>query len=126
MSLGNPQQRRTRLGRLQARRLRIGPDAATIDLPGPNNVEVFTAHWSASQPSDRVLESANSEQIISNFNQMNPDAFYLYTGDFNVTDSSSLITDLLVSTVGLNLITPVDPNNGSSATINAERHSIAA
>ena len=59
--------------------------AATIDLPGPQDLEVLTAHWSSSEPENRVLESANSVQIISNFNQTNPDAFYVYTGDFNET-----------------------------------------
>jgi endonuclease/exonuclease/phosphatase family metal-dependent hydrolase len=94
--------------------------AATIDLPGPRDLEVFTAHWHASSASVRANESAASVAILQAFRASHPGSFYVYAGDFNDEDTSSRITDLLNPSVGLTLFTPVDPNNGSSATINSD------
>ncbi|MFC1782791.1 endonuclease/exonuclease/phosphatase family protein [Planctomycetota bacterium] len=94
--------------------------AATINLPGPRNIEVFTAHWSASSASVRANESAESVSIIQAHNATEPNSLYVYAGDFNDVDTSYRITNLLDPNVGLNMFTPVDPNNHSNATINSD------
>lgn len=94
--------------------------AATIHLPGPRDLEVFTAHWTASSASIRDNESAASVALLQSYRSAHPGAFYVYAGDFNDVDSCPRITSLLAPRVGLTLFTPVDPNNGSSATINSD------
>ena len=94
--------------------------AATIHLPGPRDLEVFTAHWTASSASIRDNESAASVALLQSYRSAHPGAFYVYAGDFNDVDSCPRITSLLAPRVGLTLFTPVNPNNGSSATINSD------
>ena len=94
--------------------------AATIDLPGPHDLEVFTAHWHSSDTGIRDNESAESVAIIQAHREANPNSLYIYAGDFNDEDTSYRITNLLDPNVGLNLFTPVDLNNGNSATINSD------
>ncbi len=94
--------------------------AATIDLPGPKDLEVFTAHWHASSAAVRANESAASVARLQAYGAAHPGAWYLYAGDFNDVDTSSRIAALVALSVGLEMTTPVDPNNGSSATLNAD------
>lgn len=94
--------------------------AATIDIPGDQDIEVFTAHWNATFETVRDNESAESVSIITDYHQSNPNSFYLYAGDFNDIDTHQRITNLLDPNVGLNMTTPVDSNNGSNATINSD------
>lgn len=94
--------------------------AVTIDLPGAKDLEVFMAHWHASDPTIRDNESAASVLIISQYRAAHPNSLYIYGGDLNDEDTSYRVTDLLDPNVGLNLITPVDLNNGSNATINSD------
>ncbi len=94
--------------------------AATIDLPGARDLEVFTAHWSAGSASIRASESAESVSIIAAYRQAAPYSFYIYAGDFNDEDTSYRITNLLRANTGLDLLTPLDHNNTSSATINSD------
>jgi len=89
--------------------------AATIDLAGPHDLEVFTAHWSASSTGVRDNESAETLVIIQAYNAANPNSLYVYAGDFNDIDSSYRITNLLGPNVGLNMFTPVDLNNITAA-----------
>lgn len=93
--------------------------ATTIDLPGPRDLEIFTAHWHASNASIRNNESLESLAIIRAYREKNPSSIYIYAGDLNDEDSSYHITNLLDPNTGLNLLTPVDLNNGSKATINS-------
>lgn len=94
--------------------------AATIDIPGPKDLEVFTAHWHASSAAVRDNESAASVAIIQDYRENHPYSLYIYTGDLNDEDTSYRITNLLDPNVGLNLFTPVDLNNDSNATINSD------
>lgn len=94
--------------------------AVTLDLPGPHDLEVFTAHWNASSASVRENESATSASILQSYRLASPGSWYVYAGDFNDVDTSPRVTSLLDPSVGLTLFTPVDPNNGSSATINSD------
>jgi len=94
--------------------------AATIDIPGDRDIEIFTAHWHASNVTVRDNESAESVSVIADYNQASPDSFYIYTGDFNDIDSHQRVTNLLDPNTGLNITTPVDSNNGSMATINSD------
>lgn len=94
--------------------------SATIDLPGPHDLVVFTAHWDASRAGVREGESLASVAILQAFRLMNPDLLYLYAGDFNDVDTSGRITALLAPSVGLVLFTPIDPVTQSSATINSD------
>jgi len=94
--------------------------AATINLPGPRNLEVFTAHWSASSAGVRHNESAQSIAIIQAHNAADPNSLYVYAGDFNDIDTSYRITNLFDPNVGLNMFTPLDPNNHCNATINSD------
>ena len=57
--------------------------------------------------------------MIASYGGAHP-ALYVYSGDFNDVDTSVRITNLLDASVGLVLFTPVDPNNGSCATINSD------
>jgi exonuclease III len=94
--------------------------AATIDIPGSKDLEVFTAHWNASDPNVRENESNESVAIIGAYRAAHPSAFYIYAGDLNEEDTSFRIIRLLDPNVGLNLTSPVDLNNGSNATINSD------
>jgi len=90
--------------------------AATIDVPGAKDLEIFTAHWHASDPGVRDNESAESAAIIRAYQAAHANSLYLYTGDLNDEDTSYRVFNLLDPNVGLNLLTPVDLNNGSKAT----------
>lgn len=94
--------------------------AATIDIPGAKDLEVFTAHWNASSTSVRDNESAESVAIIGAYQAAHPNSLYIYSGDLNDEDTSYRITNLLDPNVGLKLLTPVDLNNGSNTTINSD------
>lgn len=94
--------------------------AATIDLPGPKELEVFTAHWNYEVASIRDNESAESVAIIQAYREEHPYSLYIYTGDFNDEDTSYRITNLVDPNVGLRLFTPVDLNNDNIATINSD------
>jgi len=94
--------------------------AATIDLPGAQDLEIFTAHWHASSATVRANESAASVALIEAYRAAHPGTWYLYAGDFNDVDTSPRITALVAASVGLETTTPLDPNNGSSATLNAD------
>lgn len=104
----------------------LGPDsyrtlfAATIDLPGPNDMEIFTAHWDYERTGVRDVESSESISILQAYRSANPDSFYIYAGDFNDEDTSYRITNMFDPNVGLNPFTPIDLNNGNNATINSD------
>lgn len=94
--------------------------AATIDLPGPRDLEVFTANWHDSEAGIRVIESARSAAVVSAHLAEHPNSLYVYAGDFNEEDQSLLLTNLLAKESGLNMFTPVDLNNGEKATISSD------
>lgn len=108
---------------------------AEIAVPGwAQPLHVFTTHLKSGQGSDETLKRAAETRAITNFfisrfRPANPLRPYLLTGDFNEDVSAPpaggvALTVLTSPAAGLQLITPLNPINGSSLTFSIQAASL--